>query len=688
MICAHGRPFSARVGRAAGDRGPFRSSARAVGFATRVAIASGRRPTSKLKVETSTEEAARLLCPKRTARRRWRLHGVVVPALRWLGVLTLFALVVGHRFAFGRSGPSSDAVYVLVGLLAYAGVAHLVVALWFRRAGRDRVEVSETFYILDLAMYGYVIFESGADSSFLFFIPLVRVADQALMSRERSLLVTVLAPCAFAGAVALKIQLGGQVVWSEAAAKAALLAGAAAYVGFTNGFAYQLRTRLRASLEETRSLLGALTVKNEELVDLAKAAQGADRAKSQFLAAVSHELRTPLNAILGGAQLLERDPDAADALMQVGIIRSSGEELLVLIEDVIDFARLQSDQLQLADQRFAVREMVRELSRPLRRQAEDKGVAFALHGLDGLPERIQGDGRRIRQVLSQLLDNAVKFTVCGRIDVTIVCEREGDRLRLRFVVEDTGVGIPRDRLGRIFEPFTQGDGALSRRFGGTGLGLALSGQLAQALGGGIEVTSEVNRGSRFVFSFLAQPVSADEDTPPAGVEDALRILLVEDNLVNQKVAVRMLQRLGFTPDIADDGVEAVAATERASYDLILMDLQMPNMDGLEATRRIRHDVSVGPGPCIVALTANALPEDQQRCHEVGMDGFIAKPLRMEHLKEAISAAPVPRRNRAPWHHGRPTVWRPTPARPNVTDRPPPPPLPSVEEQSEARPSLS
>ncbi len=604
---------------------------------------------------------------------------MLVPALRWLGVLTLFALVVGHRAAFGHSPPSSDAIYVLMGLLAYAAVAHVVVLVWFRTAaGRDRVELSEAFYITDLAMYGYVIFESGADASFLFFIPVVRVADQAIVSRQRSLLVAILAPCAFAGAVVLKIHLGGQVEWLQAGVKTALVAGAAAYIGFTNGFAYQLRTQLRASLQETRSLLAALTAKNEELVSMARAAQSADRAKSQFLAAVSHELRTPLNAILGGAQLLERDPDAADALMQVGIIRSSGEELLVLIEDVIDFARMQSDELQLTDQAFAVREMVCELSRPVRRQAEDKGIAFALHGLERLPDRIQGDGRRVRQVLTQLLDNAVKFTACGRIDVTIVCDNEGDRLRLRFVVEDTGMGIPRDRLGRIFEPFTQGDGAISRRFGGTGLGLALSGQLAQALGGGIEVTSEVNRGSRFVFSFVAQTVAVDEQTPPAEVESELRILLVEDNQVNQKVAVRMLQRLGFTPDVADDGVQAVAATERVSYDLILMDLQMPNMDGLEATRRILTDAGPAPGPCIIAVTANALPEDQERCHEVGMDGFIAKPLRMEHLKDAIAAAPVARRNRAPWHHGRPAR----------AEGPPPPPMLPLEAEAEARPSLS
>ena len=574
----------------------------------------------------------------------------------------LLLLTAGHRAAYGppAAGPSFAAFATV--LLAYAALTHLALSLWYRGPGRaDRHDLGELLVLADFGLHAFVVYGSGAEASPLFFLPLTRLADHAILSRLRPALSVGVASTTFLAAVAAKTALGYEVVWPDVWVKTSVLTAAAAYLVYTNRFAIEVRANLRTALRETRILLTTLKEKNEELVRLAEEARVADRAKSRFLAAVSHELRTPLNAILGSAELLKRDPDAADAMMQVGTIHSSGEALLLLIEDVLDFARLHGDQLHFADKPFELHAMLRDAVEPVRRSAEDKGIAFSLLGLSGLPIRVSGDERRIRQVLTHLLDNAVKFTACGQIELTVSAESTDEQIQLRFEVEDTGVGISRERMAGIFDHFSQAEVSMTRRFGGTGLGLALSGKLAAALGGGIEVTSELGQGSRFVFS-CAVSADATATSKPDMLDKNIRILLAEDNAVNQKVAVRMLQRLGFRPDVVDDGQKAVVAAKRRTYDLILMDLQMPNMDGLEATRCIRSADDIDPAPCIIAVTANAMPEDQNSCYEVGMDGFIAKPLRLERIREAIAATPADARHRAPWHHGRPTdLHRPLPS---------------------------
>jgi CheY-like chemotaxis protein len=274
-----------------------------------------------------------------------------------------------------------------------------------------------------------------------------------------------------------------------------------------------------------------------------------------------------------------------------------------------------------------------------------------------VPRVVLGDGPRLRQILLNVLNNSVKFTAEGSVALTV--ERtgtgaDGDRVQLRFAVRDTGIGIARDRLDRLFQPFSQTDASISRRFGGTGLGLAISKRLAEAMGGTMWVESEGDgHGSTFFVAIEAEVAPVDaiprDAVPHPGSQDLdpeqaarhpLRILLVEDNPLNQKLALRLLGRMGYTADVAVNGLEAIDAVARRSYDLVLMDVQMPEMDGLEATRRIVDGTDPTVRPRILAMTANAMDGDRERCIAAGMDGYISKPIRVDELVGALLEAPA------------------------------------------------
>jgi CheY-like chemotaxis protein len=293
----------------------------------------------------------------------------------------------------------------------------------------------------------------------------------------------------------------------------------------------------------------------------------------------------------------------------------------------------------------------------VRTLASEKGLNLSAEYRDGIPDVVLGDVSRLRQILLNVLNNSIKFTATGGVALTVESgppDADG-RIELHVAVRDTGIGIPPDRIERLFQPFSQTDASISRRFGGTGLGLAISKRLAEAMGGTMWVESEgVGRGSTFHLRILTRAV-APESAPEAAAprrepldldaEQAsrhpLRILLVEDNAVNQKLALRLLGRMGYRADVAANGLEAIEAVERQPYDLVLMDVQMPEMDGLEATRHIVERLDVTDRPRIVAMTANAMDGDRERCLAAGMDGYISKPIRVEELVEAVLAAPSP-----------------------------------------------
>ena len=395
---------------------------------------------------------------------------------------------------------------------------------------------------------------------------------------------------------------------------------------------------------------------NRQLVTAKEAAEAAAHAKSAFLASMSHEIRTPMNGVIGMTTMLLGSKLSSQQREWVEVIRSSGDGLLTIINEILDFSKIEAGKLELDLQPFDPQACIEDALDLVAPQAYAKGLQLD-YRVDGeLPPAIVSDITRVRQVLFNLLSNAIKFTDHGEVTVTAAASPGADPniVELRFSVTDTGIGIPLDRIDRLFQSFSQVDSSTTRKYGGTGLGLAISRRLVEMMGGRITVESEPGRGSRFTFTIVAPvaaPVAATvpADSRPTIAPDGrladrhpLRVLVAEDNLVNQKVALAMLSHLGYRADLAADGVEAVEAVRRVPYDVVFMDLQMPELDGVGATRQIIAEHANRQRPRIVALTANAYEEDREACLAAGMDDFVSKPLKAESLQDALLRVPANR----------------------------------------------
>lgn len=406
-----------------------------------------------------------------------------------------------------------------------------------------------------------------------------------------------------------------------------------------------LSTTQKELLQNQELLEERIKQRTEQLQVAMQKALAASEAKSEFLGNISHELRTPMNGILGMLDIVLGTPLTVEQRDQLETAQGCAYSLLALLNDLLDISKIEAGRMVLDKIPFEVSTLIEDSMKAHKVVALQKGVSLTSEVDASVPPRVIGDPLRLRQIVTNLLSNAVKFTENGSVVLRASAKPLDDpaKLELKLEVTDTGMGIPADKLEHIFEKFTQADSSISRRFGGTGLGLAITRYLVGMHGGGICVNSELGRGSTFTVTLACEQIRSETELAPAAIdamlvtrasEQKIPILVVEDNVVNQKMVASILQKRGYAVEIAGNGREALQALERGPFRMVLMDLQMPVLDGLETTRLIRKDDRWAALP-IVAMTAHAMNGDREGCLAAGMNGYISKPVHSAHLLSMV-----------------------------------------------------
>ena len=706
---------------------------------------SGRRLRSQVAIQPEDID-------RRRAERAFHLAVTEIPILRAIGN-TFLALGVYLTNRYILDEPSLTPWIAITFLLAgYTIVSAGLLRLFYERA--RPFDLSLFFLIIDVPVWTLAIYASGAERSWLFFVLLMRVADQTQTTFRRSL--------AFAGWALFCYS--AMLLWvycidyrpmslEVALAKLLFVAASGFYIALTARTAETRREQMAHSIRIGRELIRKLEEQSEQIAHARRHAEEASEAKSEFLANMSHEMRTPLHGILGMLQLVREGESSSTRIRQLDLARRSAEALLGTIDDILDFSKIEARMIQLEPVYFSLRELMTDTMKALAVTAAAKGVDLAFIVEYDVPDALWGDPLRVRQILVNLVGNSIKFTPAGG-EVAVRVSRppatDESHVTLRFFVRDTGIGIDPAKKSMIFEPFTQADSSHTRNYGGTGLGLSIVSRLVEAMGGNVTVTSRVGEGSAFAFTIkvdcdavlsgpriepwenelagvevlvvdsgassrefltemlrargmvvetaaslaaaprrnfacviagelgvtlapvirvvsplatphddrlqITRPVSERELLDAVGValglvaepepvmlrapvpEPAngrrLRVLVADDHPVNQEFASEALRRLGHEVAVAADGHEALGKIASGAFDLVLMDVQMPGLDGLEVTRRLR---SAGVRTPVVAVTAHTRREDRDRCLEAGMNAVLTKPIDAKQLAEAIES---------------------------------------------------